>query len=370
MAISTQIDDYTLNFSENLEGNVMLENLRSQREMGKFCDIVLHVQGKRFPAHRSVLAASSPYFESVLKNHRVTKEEITIGWHDVKTFEILLDYMYTGNVVINETNVYELLKLSNHFLISKLKDYTGQYLEKFMTAENCLNIKELADKYNLTALQESALNVIRDNITSILESGPLMELSAKKFELFITDPGTGCDTVPLSLLLNAISSWVKMDIPRRSNDLSRLLDVINWKENDAKEVFAHIENETLYQENGWCLYLILKTLIVNQIDLQGKFVSQYESLRKMYEKKLISNDTASNEIIVAGTSLNDLEESKEEAYIDDTPIIVEPVEVMTDATPVGRRRNRKRAITIKGIILNVIRFVNNFHIIIIFFKQL
>ncbi|XP_015792225.1 zinc finger protein 436-like [Tetranychus urticae] len=108
----------------------MIDNLRSQRETGKFCDIVLHVGGKRFPAHRSVLAASSPYFESILRHDKVAREEITIGWEDVESFQLLLDYMYSGNVTIDENNVNGLLRLSTHFLISKLQGYCQQYLEQ------------------------------------------------------------------------------------------------------------------------------------------------------------------------------------------------------------------------------------------------
>src|SRR5690349_11903925 len=112
MAQTSELADKALKFSENLEGNAILENLRNQRNAGKFCDIVLHVNGKKLPAHRSVLAASSPYFESILKNHRVTKEDFVIGWHDVASFETLLEYMYSGDVVIDGENVQELLKLS------------------------------------------------------------------------------------------------------------------------------------------------------------------------------------------------------------------------------------------------------------------
>ncbi|RWS19626.1 zinc finger and BTB domain-containing protein 24-like protein [Leptotrombidium deliense] len=277
MAVTTVDSETSLTFSENLEGTALLENLRHQREEGKFCDIVLHVQSKLFPAHRSVLAASSPYFESVLKNHRVTKEEINIGWHDVKSFEILLDYMYSGCVLINEENVYELLKLANHFLITKLKGYCEEYLERFMTTDNCLNVKELGEKYNMPSLQESALNLIRDNITIVLEKPQLFEMSARKLETFITDPGTGCDTVPLPNLLNSLSSWVKKDIPKRSLEFQRLLDVINWRDNDPSDIFEHIDNETLYQESKLCLYLILRTLMNNDIQI-GKFSEGFEEL--------------------------------------------------------------------------------------------
>ena len=39
-----------------------LKNLEQQRTEEKFCDVVLQVEGKEFPAYRCVLAASCNYF--------------------------------------------------------------------------------------------------------------------------------------------------------------------------------------------------------------------------------------------------------------------------------------------------------------------
>ncbi|XP_074605295.1 uncharacterized protein LOC141858447 [Brevipalpus obovatus] len=117
---------FQLSFSENLEGNIMLENLRHQREQGKFCDIVLVVGSTRFPAHRSVLAASSPYFDSMFKN-QPNKEEIDLPCQDRGSFSLLLDYVYSGKIVITDKNVNELLKLATNFALSKLKEYCEKY---------------------------------------------------------------------------------------------------------------------------------------------------------------------------------------------------------------------------------------------------
>lgn len=60
-----------MTFTENQQGNAVLEKLRQQRETGRFCDVVLVVQDKQYPAHRNILAACSPYFDSILKKHKV-----------------------------------------------------------------------------------------------------------------------------------------------------------------------------------------------------------------------------------------------------------------------------------------------------------
>src|SRR5277367_1620291 len=100
-----------MNFTENQHGNTILEKLRNQKDSGRFCDVILHVQGRQFQAHRNVLASCSPYFDSILKMHKIVKEQLTVTCQNHEVFNCLLNYMYTGNVVIDKHNVAELLRL-------------------------------------------------------------------------------------------------------------------------------------------------------------------------------------------------------------------------------------------------------------------
>ncbi|PSN51079.1 hypothetical protein C0J52_01507 [Blattella germanica] len=178
----TTLPNNPMNFTENQHGNAVLEKLKVQREEGRFCDVTLYVEGKQFRAHRNVLASCSPYFDSVLKMHRTVKEHLTVTCQNSEIFQCLLNYMYTGTVVIDKNNVTELLRLANHFLVSKLKSYCAEYLDRYLDISNCLSVKEMAEKYNMPALLKAATLFVQSGEPDIPRDSHLNGVTEEKIE--------------------------------------------------------------------------------------------------------------------------------------------------------------------------------------------
>jgi hypothetical protein len=176
-----------MNFTETEHGNALLEKLRSQREEGRFCDVTLHVEGKTFRAHRSVLASCSPYFDSILKMHRVVKERLTVTCQNWEVFQCLINYMYTGHVAIDNENVTEMLRLANHFLVTKLKLHCEEFLSSSLHVSNCLSIRELADKYNMTGLSERVAAFVHNHVHEVTSQDEFLRLSLSQLQDLLTD---------------------------------------------------------------------------------------------------------------------------------------------------------------------------------------
>ena len=177
----------SMNFTENQHGHAVLDTLRHQREQNAFCDVILHVQGQQFEAHRCVLAACSKYFQTMFKQEKVVKEQLTISCGGHEIFKCLLDYIYTGNVVIDKHNVSELVRLSNHFNVLKLRAHCSEYLERYLDVTNCLSVMDLAGKYQMTELLHTAAAFVRHNSDQVLRQHEAMQLPHNKVEMLIMD---------------------------------------------------------------------------------------------------------------------------------------------------------------------------------------
>jgi hypothetical protein len=74
-------------------------NLQALLEDGKFSDVLFVVEGERFKAHRSILAARSEVFDCQLRGsmREATEDEIVVEQCDPATFKALLLFLYTDS---------------------------------------------------------------------------------------------------------------------------------------------------------------------------------------------------------------------------------------------------------------------------------
>ncbi|VDL75791.1 unnamed protein product [Nippostrongylus brasiliensis] len=156
---------------EKLPGEI-LSKLASFREFDKFCDVILEgdsssndksepTSSTSVRAHKLVLAAASPYFRETLSNDCCTKQtttnkiRIVVDDIDGKTLRVLVDYMYTGRLDIDEKNVKALFGAAE---ILELDSVRSECTSVLMGARLPLMSREfLLDRvYNEPMIRESA----------------------------------------------------------------------------------------------------------------------------------------------------------------------------------------------------------------------
>ena len=87
-----------------------LDDLRDRKLL---CDVHLVAEGAKFPAHRVVLAAASPYFQAMFtggfKENQMN--EITLNDTTFQGLKCVLDAIYTGELSLSEENVCAVLPI-------------------------------------------------------------------------------------------------------------------------------------------------------------------------------------------------------------------------------------------------------------------
>ena len=83
---------------------------QSLRKDEHFCDVTLACDDRQFQTHRVVLSAGSSFFEQVLKKHKHPSPLIYLKGVDANHMELLLDFMYCGEVGLEQEEMESFLR--------------------------------------------------------------------------------------------------------------------------------------------------------------------------------------------------------------------------------------------------------------------
>lgn len=154
----------------------IIRPLQRQRETGELCDVVLCVHGKEFRAHKAILALWSPYFLSMFtcEMREKTCEFINLSesliLEDPDIFGLVLDYLYTGAITLNISNVEDVLKITDFLLLDDVKDFCRQFYLDLgnLDLSNCLRVNFLAENHNLPEVAAACRNIIESRFHDYL----------------------------------------------------------------------------------------------------------------------------------------------------------------------------------------------------------
>lgn len=154
----------SLHFVDEFHNSYILKRIARMRMHSVLTDVVLVVEGKDFPAHRNVLAANSDYFMAMFSGHMATtSDKVEVKEITATAMEILLDFIYEGEIDITEENVEDLFCGSCLLLLESVTQACCKFIQERLTLSNCWGIRALSDKFNSNDLQNRANTFIEEN---------------------------------------------------------------------------------------------------------------------------------------------------------------------------------------------------------------
>ncbi|XP_077968797.1 uncharacterized protein LOC144422820 [Styela clava] len=142
------------------------------KEKGFLCDFNINVGEKSFRVHRTVLAASSEYFEAMFSSNLKEVHDGHIIMKDVDKDGIAqcVEFMYKGKANLKIENIQHILHASNLLQMVELTNLCFQFLEINISPINCLSVINLAQMYDRHDIKQQAEQVVIDNFESVISS--------------------------------------------------------------------------------------------------------------------------------------------------------------------------------------------------------
>lgn len=270
----------TMTFTNTDMSATILQKLYEQKKASRFCDLTLFVNNKIMKAHRNVLACGSPYFDSVLKQQKITREQLVINCSDTETFSKILNYFYTGEITIDYSNVDELLRLADHFIVSKIIEYCIEFLGTKLNIENCLFTFFLTNRFKLKHLNGLVENWIAGNLEQICGAAEILNVKAGELQEIFKNKAF---LMPAFKTLTIAAEWTLKDLDSREKHYYHIMKSFQWNNFDSNEVFKHLGSNALYSKSEFCLYQILHCLVQNNWMLSN-YKSVYDELHNKFEQ--------------------------------------------------------------------------------------
>ncbi|XP_043282923.1 actin-binding protein IPP-like isoform X2 [Venturia canescens] len=193
----------------------VLRNLNAQRLKNQFSDVGIVAGDSIIRAHRSVLAASSAYFNAMFTGGLVEEQQELVEIHSVSPniLSILIDFIYTGNVDITQDNVQELFAAADMLELDEVVSGCIDYLRQQLHYSNALGIYRFAEAHNRLDLLETALHFIEVNFPQVSQEEEFLDLPKDYLIHFLSSEYIHVDTE--FQVFQAAYNWIVHDIPAR-----------------------------------------------------------------------------------------------------------------------------------------------------------
>ena len=216
--------------------NTLMENLNELYEAQTLCDITLVAEGREIQAHKTIIAACSPYFASMfMSNLKESYQNVielkNITFHSLKT---LISFCYTGCLEVPVENTFDLLMAADMLQFSVIKESTSAFISSKVTPSNCIEISVFADVHNCKALKEYAQTFARENFRHVSRSEAFREADLSQVCMLLSSGSLGITTE--KDVFEAMMLWINHDPNAREQYVQSLLGLVRLKQLCPKEL--------------------------------------------------------------------------------------------------------------------------------------
>ena len=198
-----------------------------------FCDVRLIVGHNKVHAHKCVLAAGSPYFSSLFlgKFTEAMKDEINLSevTDSIEALELIIDFVYTGEIDIDANNLGTIVKLSSFFLIDSLRFFCITFMMESLTLKTCLKYYIHSMDYGLPDIDIRTARMVHARFHDcLIFQEESVHISPDEMLLLVNE--NMLDHCSSSNLLQFIVEWIIYGLTERHLSIgTELLDIMNSK---------------------------------------------------------------------------------------------------------------------------------------------
>ena len=268
---------------------ILLSKCAQFREEEQFIDVRLKVGEDIFPAHRIVLAANSDYFYAMFTDGMKESNQEVIELKDESispdVLKFVMDSIYTGDLHVNEGNVFEVLAAADHLQVtSVVRQCCDFLLTEFVNLrfdfETYSRIWEIAYSHGLRDLQEAAECNMAKMYKDVCESEEFLGHIGGDQLLSLL----GRDDLSASsetFVFKSVMQWVKYKKEERMAVAGKVIGAVRLGLVNIRELIAELDTQDMQQDPEIHMHLH-KSLLYSYAPLRStEFATEKAKPRSM-----------------------------------------------------------------------------------------
>ena len=223
------------------------------RDQSQFIDVRLKVCEDIFPAHRIVLAANSDYFHAMFTDGMKESNQEVIELKDESispdALKIVMDSIYTGDLRVNEENVFEVLAAADHLQVTtavqQCCDFLKrEFIEVRLDLHNYCLLSTVADRHGLRDLQEAAEKKMASMYVDVCESEEFLS-NVDADQLFSLLSRDDLNVPSETFIFKSVMQWIKHKKEERMAVAAKVIGAVRLGLVDIRVVIEELDTEEM-----------------------------------------------------------------------------------------------------------------------------
>jgi kelch-like protein 17 (actinfilin) len=191
-----------------------------------------------------------------MKEHGQT--EVAIHDLDPTAIDLLIEYAYTGQIVITPDNVQVLLPASSVLQMQEVREACCKFLLRQLHPTNCLGIRSFADTHCCKELHLKSHVYALQNFQQVVGTEEFLLLPFEEVKELISNGQLNISSE--EDVFTAVLNWVKHDLAQRSQYIAPLMVHVRLPLVNREFLMTRVDNERLIRDNSECRELLLEAM--------------------------------------------------------------------------------------------------------------
>ncbi|XP_053768547.1 kelch repeat and BTB domain-containing protein 12 isoform X3 [Desmodus rotundus] len=253
--------EYKIDGKEKYQHSLnLLNKIKNMKELAEMIDVVVIAEGEKFPCHRLILSAFSPYFKAMFTCGLLecTQREVILYDITAESVSVILNYMYSAVLEINNANVQTVAMAAYFMQMEEVFSVCQKYMMDHMDAFNCVGIYHFAKQIGAEDLSDQSKKYLYQHFAEVSLHEEILETEMHQFLMLIKS-----DDLNISReesILDLVLRWVNHNQELRKEHLVELLKQVRLELINPSFLRQALKRNTMLLCDANCIDIIQNTL--------------------------------------------------------------------------------------------------------------